>query len=330
MVDRSQIVSGGPAPDVIASIDEPRFEAAEAIDWLVDTEPVLVIDRGPTVRAYPVQILIWHEIVNDVIDGLPVVVTYCPLCNSAVAFEREHQGELLDFGTSGSLYQSALVMYDRQTESLWTHFDGRAVIGDRIGQELTRVAVSTVSFGDLRRGHPGAEVLIPPATSQPYGRNPYGAYDGRERPLSGFFPGAIDPRTGAMDRVVGIKVGDTTVAITLDRLRRDGVVPMEIDGRRAVAWVAPGLRSALGTHDLVDGEEIGASGVFWTDRHFSPTAAGFSDDDGLIWDVLGRPRRPAMVEGDDASDPAPLEPVIHLDTFWFAWSAYHPETELIE
>lgn len=201
-------MSGGPPPDGIPSIDDPAFAAVPTIDWLADDEAVMVLQVDDAVHVYPVQVMIWHEIVNDVVAGVPVAMTYCPLCNSAVAFDRRVAGRTLDFGTSGALYQSAMVMYDRQTESLWTHVDGRAVIGTLAGAHLDQISVATVAWRDARHAHPDGRVLTrDTGVSRPYGENPYGAYDRRDTPLAGFFVGDPDERTAAMRRVVGIHGG---------------------------------------------------------------------------------------------------------------------------
>lgn len=117
-VDPAKIISGGVPPDGIPAIDAPRFERTAEIDWLAQREPVLSLALDRETRAYPVQVLMWHEIVNDTVAGTPIVMTHSPLCNSALAFERTIDDEVLDFGVSGPLYNSALVMYDRQTVSL--------------------------------------------------------------------------------------------------------------------------------------------------------------------------------------------------------------------
>jgi hypothetical protein len=154
LVDPDEIISGGPAPDGIPPVDDPRFEPVAEVDWLKDQEPVLALVLEGEARAYPVQIMVWHEIVNDTVAGIPVAVTYCPLCNSAVAYDRRLAERVMDFGTSGKLYRSALVMYDRQTESLWAHFTGQAVAGVLTGEELDTYPVSTVSWEDFRTSHP--------------------------------------------------------------------------------------------------------------------------------------------------------------------------------
>lgn len=129
LVNPAEIVPGGPPPDGIPAIDHPRFEHAGSVTWLRDREPLLALNVGSESRAYPIQVLIWHEIVNDTVGGVPVAVTYCPLCDSAIALDRRLGGRVLDFGTSGRRYRSNLVMYDRQTKSLWSQFIGTAIAG---------------------------------------------------------------------------------------------------------------------------------------------------------------------------------------------------------
>ena len=144
LIPLDRIRSGGPPPDGIPPIDQPEFLAIGEVDWLEDNEPVIVLDIDGDARAYPIQILMWHEIVNDEVGGAPVTVAYCPLCNSALAYDRRLGDLMLDFGTSGELYNSSLVMYDRQTESLWTPFDAKAVVGYLTGHELTTYSIETV------------------------------------------------------------------------------------------------------------------------------------------------------------------------------------------
>jgi hypothetical protein len=332
LVDRTRIVSGGPPPDGIPSIDDPRFESADEVDWISDDEAVLALRVGEVERAYPIRIMTWHEIVNDVIGDVPVAVTYCPLCNSAVAFDRRADGEVLDFGTSGALYLSALVMYDRQTETLWTHFDGRAVVGTMVGTELEVLPVATVSWRDFREANPTGEVLsLDTGYDRPYGRNPYVGYDQAEAPLTGFFTLDIDARQAAMQRVVGVVGRDEDLAIPTDRLRSEGTVAAELDGRPISAWHLPGTASPLQGNTVDGGDDIGATGVFYTDDlgdgsgdvRFVRDGEVFVDDvTGSRWNLLGE-----AVGGPLAG--RRLERATHLDTFWFAWSSYRPETTLL-
>ena len=178
LIHPSEIMSGGPPPDGIPSIDNPQFiTVKEADTWLSDDEIVVVYLGENTVRFYPFQVLVWHEIVNDTVDGYPLLITYCPLCGSAIAFERTIDGDPVEFGTSGKLYNSNLVMYDRKTQTYWTQIGGRAIIGELTGTELTPVSIQTVKWGDWKRLYPDAEVLSrETGHSRSYGRDPYGGY----------------------------------------------------------------------------------------------------------------------------------------------------------
>ncbi len=272
-------------------------------------------------RAYPLRIMNVHEIVNDVVAGAPILISYCPLCNSAVALVRTIDGEPVEFGTSGSLYRSALVMYDRATESLWTHFDGRAVIGDLIGTELEKFPVQTVSFADFREAHPDGGVLEPPRALG-YGRNPYPNFDGRDGPVDAFFRADVDPRTDPMTRVIGVGE-DSPVAIPRQVVEAAGVLQIEVDGASATVWHLSGTTSALDAPQVADGRDIGAVAAYLTAETFKRTADGFIDEaTGSTWNILG-----VAVSGPRRGEQ--LQPITSLDTFWFAWSAYFPDTELL-
>ena len=318
------------SPDSIPSIDDPKFvEAGEASRWLADREPVISLELGEEARAYPAQILTWHEIANDQVAGRPVAITYCPLCNSAVAFSREVDGRTLEFGVSGKLYKSALVMYDRQTDSLWLHFEGRAIQGPLTGSRLEVIPVQLLSFGQWRREHPDGMVLSrDTGHSRAYGQNPYDFYDTNKRPFSGFFRGPISPKLEPMARVVGVRIGETAVAYAYDRLREDpggGVVSDTVAGQEIVVLWAAGTASALDEPRISSGRDVGASGVFLPSAGgrsltFEVRGGSFVDrETGSTWTLSGR-----AVAGPLAGER--LEPVPHLDTFWFAWWGHHPDT----
>jgi hypothetical protein len=152
IVDPDKIVSGGPPKDGIPSIDNPKYVTVEEADeWIQDNELVLAIIYKDVKRVYPLQIMVWHEIVNDNIAGDPVLITYCPLCGSGIAYERKINGEEVEFGTSGKLYNSNLVMYDRKTNSYWTQIDGLAIVGELTGMKLTPISLDTVVWRDWKR-----------------------------------------------------------------------------------------------------------------------------------------------------------------------------------
>lgn len=328
LVEVSEIIPGGPPPDGIPSIDRPRFSRASRVNWLKDRESVLALEIEGDARAYPVQILIYHEIVNDTVGGIPVAVQYCPLCNSAVAGDRRLGKRVLEFGTSGQLYRSALVMYDRQTESLWSHFTGGAIAGVLTGRKLDLVPVSTVSWSDWRSSHPDGWVLSrKTGFRRDYGSNPYVGYD---RPDTDpfLFQGELDRRMPAKTRIVGIRLDDEGVAVALDLLLLRRVVETTIAGKRLVVWAKPGTASALEDVSVAGGREVGATGVFEAsfegrELHFDPVPGGFRDRESeTIWDVLGH-----ATAGPLAGKK--LTPVEHVDTFWFAWAAFLPDTRII-
>lgn len=318
-------------PDSIPPIDDPDFvPIAEADIWLEDREPIIALEIAGTARAYPVQVMTWHEIVNDQVAATPVTVTYCPLCNSAVAFEREVDGRVLDFGTSGRLYQSALVMYDRQTESLWTHFTGEAIQGELLGMTLEVIPVQMLSFGEWRALHPDGLVLSRnTGHERPYGENPYPGYDQRG-PYGGYFNGDADARLRAIARVVGVEHAGRAVAYPYASLSSGGsagVVHDSVGGREVVVFWKAGVASALDTAAIYRGRDVGSSGVFaprLDDGRLSFEAGGgriIDHETRSEWSLSGR-----AVSGPLAGEQ--LRPIPHLDTFWFAWEAYHPETSV--
>lgn len=201
----SRIQDGGPPMDGIPSIDNPVFEIASTVDWIQDNELVLVLEYNNEVRAYPAQVMVWHEIVNDVVNGTPIAVTYCPLCGSGVAFKRVIDNEPVEFGTSGKLFNSNLVMYDRKTQTYWTQIDTLAVVGPLSRQQLEQVPLSTVVWGDWKEMHPDALVLSRhTGFDRPYGNDPYGTY---YEDSNLFFPvdaenNTIHPKTP----VIGVRV----------------------------------------------------------------------------------------------------------------------------
>jgi hypothetical protein len=330
LVDPAEVFSGGVAPDQITPVDDPQFDVASEVDFLADDEPVISLEFDGEARAYPVQILTWNEIANDTVAGEPITVTYCPLCNSAVAYKRTVDGAVLDFGTSGMLFNSSLVMYDRQTESLWTHFEGQAVVGDYTGVQLELVPVQTVRWASFRDAHPDALVLnLDTGVSRDYGRNPYPGYDG-DNPQPDLFFGDIDTRYSRQTRVLGVREVTTgeSVAVILDELAVDRVRQFDFNGQPVVAWSDDGLASALDTRDIAEGREISQTGVFVAEADgvqltFSPTDDGFTDNEtNSEWNVLGQ-----AVSGELAG--TQLQPLEHLDTFWFAWTAFNPDTDVL-
>ena len=321
-----EIFSGGPPRDGIPPIDRPTFTTFEDADgWLAEQEPVIFFELGGDARAYPLQILTWHEIVNDVVGGTPVAVTFCPLCNSAVVFDRRLDGVVYDFGTSGKLRKSDLIMWDRQTESWWQQLTGEGIVGELAGKRLRFIAASLISYADFKAGNPGGKVLSrDTGFARSYGENPYAGYDRVDNPPF-LFDGITDGRLAPKERVVTVTVGDVDAAFPLSFLREEGVVNYSIDGQDLVVFYKSGTKSALDDRSIRDSRDVGATGVF------DPTADGrmltfrtngveFLDEQtGSTWNILGQ-----AVNGP--LNGQQLTPVVHGDHFWFSWGAFKPDT----
>jgi hypothetical protein len=262
-----ELMSGGPGKDGIPAIDDPRLVPVELTTFLEDREPVIEVQVGGEARAYPIQILVWHEIANDVIGGVPVAVTFCPLCNTAIVFERRVRGRTLDFGTTGNVRNSDLVMYDRQTESWWQQFGGEAVVGELTGQRLEQLPSRIVAWADFRREHPDGQVLSRiTGVSRPYGENPYAGYDSVDSPP--FFPAknADDERLLPKERVVFIERGDDAVVVPFSTLREKKVVRVEVGGSKLVVRWRAGVASSLDDAEIAAGRDVGAAEVLENGR----------------------------------------------------------------
>lgn len=216
-INASQVFSGGPPRDGIPAIDKPVFESVIDADWLQDDDLVLAISVGDQHRAYPLRILVWHEIVNDTLAGQPIVVTFCPLCGTGMVFDRNTEFGVLDFGVSGLLYQSDVLMYDRQTESLWSQLAMRAVSGKANRTTMRWLPVEHISWAAWRDQHPEGEVLSRQTGQQrDYSLNPYGGYEAGGKPMFAVPEHRDDlPK---MQRVLGVVIDGQAKAWQLDAL----------------------------------------------------------------------------------------------------------------
>ena len=244
-----EIFSGGVSKDSIPSIDQPRFVAVGDAEGLAPTEPVVGLTINGKSRAYPLSILIWHEIVNDVIAGTPVAVTFCPLCNAAVVFDRRLAGQTLEFGTTGKLRFSDLVMYDRQSESWWQQFTGEAIIGEKTGQKLRFLPARLESFAKFKARAPGGEVLIPTNPNlRRYGLNPYAGYDSAHTPF--LYRGKLPEVVAPLARVVSI--GDRAWSVDFLQIKKR----IETKDGLILTWEY-GQNSALDAALIAEGQDVG-------------------------------------------------------------------------
>ncbi len=245
----SEIISGGPPRDGIPAIRQPAFLPAAEETRLQDREPVLTFEQdGEAARAYPIRYLMWHEIVNDVVAGQPIAVTFCPLCNSAMVFDARVDGVPHTFGVSGLLRHSDMIMYDRETESWWQQAVGEGVVGQHADTRLTPLPAWMESWAEFRARNPDGLVMDQPDWRRAYGQNPYVGYDTAARP---FLYAGEDPPHGISPLARVVRVGDR--AWTFARLREQG----EIREAGVVLSWTPGQASALDSRAIADGRDVG-------------------------------------------------------------------------
>lgn len=327
-VDLNEIESGGPPKDGIPAIDRPKLIALREADaWLDPREPIISLELGGEARGYPLQILIYHEIVNDFIAGVPVAVTFCPLCNASLVFDRRVDGKVLDFGTTGKLRKSDLVMYDRQTESWWQQFTGRGIVGHYSGKALRSLPSTIVPYAEFKAAYPqGAILSRTTGYSRPYGRNPYRGYDRiGENPF--LFRDPTDKRLPAMERVISVTENGRQRVYPFTALKAEPVINDELAGLPIVIMSKEGTLSVLDEEFIRDSRVVPSATAFQRkldQRVLEFEARGgkiYDKQTGSQWNLLGQ-----AVEGPlKGRRLAPVENGIH---FAFAWLAFNPGSEI--
>ncbi len=327
-IELSELKSGGPPKDGIPAIKEPAFVSQnKAEKWIGDSEPVIAFQHNGETRAYPLQILIWHEIVNDQFGETPVLITFCPLCYSAIVFDRRIDGVTHEFGVSGFLRHSDMIMFDRKTESLWQQFTGEAVVGDYTGTKLKILPSQIMSFEQFREAYPQGKVLSKETGYQrPYGQNPYAGYDDiNNTPL--FMDEPLDGRLKPMQKVIGVQVEGFQKAYPYSITREQKIIHDELDDRPVVVFHVEGARSAMDASQISKSRKDGTTGVFHST--IDGQTLTFNFDDGNITDNQTGSRW--NISGKAVSGPLEgrlLEPLIFGDYFAFAWLVFWPETEI--
>ena len=244
-----EIMSGGPPKDGIPALSDPAFIPAVQETRLAGREPVITYaPSGATPRAYPVRYLMWHEIVNDTVEGTPIALTFCPLCNTGIVFSRNLDGKTLEFGVSGLLRDSDMVMYDRESESWWQQALGAAILGKYSGKPLHQLTAWTESWDSFRANYPKGLVRDEPEGRRAYGQNPYVSYDSAIRP---FMYNSEPPPFGIAPFARVVRVGNR--AWPLERVRAAGSLT---EAGVTISWVAD-QASALDTAVMGDGAEVG-------------------------------------------------------------------------
>ncbi len=329
-----QIIRGCGARDCIVALDAPgavstegiygvaRFAPLDEVDYAGNL-PIGVLRVGEVVRGYPLHVLTFHEIVNDVVDGVPVVASFCPLCNTVLAFDRRVDGEVLDFGVSGNLRHSDLIMWDRQTETWWQQATGEGIVGRHAGVYLRALPMSVLSFADFKRSFPDADILTEETGFNfIYGNNPFPNYDTREAPI--FFLWRPDSRLPALERVVALSAEETAIAVPLSTLTEIALATVDLGGTEVVVFWAPGTLSPLDDFEIAASRDIGSAAAYLPEVDgraltFRVLAPGRFEDEqtGSTWDVTG-----LALDGPLAG--SRLAPVTHGTPFWFAWAAFNP------
>ena len=327
-VELSEIRSGGPPKDGIPAIDKPNFVNPQAAsEWLHAQEPVIAVEYNGDARAYPLQILIWHEIVNDEVGGKPISVTFCPLCNASIVYDRNHQGKVLDFGTTGRLRKSDMVMYDRQTETWWQQFSGEGIVGELAGTLLKQLPTRIIAFADFQSAYPQGKVLSKDTGYfRNYGRNPYRGYD-----TIGNFPflldEKVDPRLPAMERVLAVSHQDKHRLYPFRSLEKQSVVNDRFGALQIAIFAKPGTFSVLDAETIIEGRKVPSANAY--NRRLDDRVLNFEFVDneildvqtGSTWNLLGESTA-GNLRGKKLE---PLDGGVH---FAFAWLAFTPDSEI--
>ncbi len=332
-IDLSEMLAGIPRADPrdsIPPIDEPEFERpSAAAQWLNPNEPGALVQLNGEARFYPLSIMTRHEIVNDRFDDVPVAVTYCPLCNTALAFDRRVDGEVIRLGVSGLLRNSDMVMWDDASTSLWQQITGEGIAGRFAGTQLDLISTQIVSFGQFAEGFPdGWSLSQNTGFNIGYGANPYTSYSSSVSPF--LFDGELDERFPALERVVGVITEDGDKSFPFSLLSEEVVINDTAGTTPIVVWWAPGTTDALDRASIADSRAIGSAVAHQrvledgTELTFSagPVPGTYVDDEtGSTWDLFGR-----ATDGDLAGTQLPA--VGHRNEFWFAWAAFFPDGDV--
>lgn len=310
LVPLEKIVSGGPPKDGIPSIDKPKFVPVEKATFIEEGDIVIGLQYNGVTKAYPLKILVWHEIVNDNIGGIPVAVTYCPLCFTSMVFVRNIDGQEVEFGTSGKLYNSNLVMYDRLSDSLWSQAMVRGISGKYSGYELERLPFDLAYWREWKQLYPDTLVLsTDTGSTRPYGVDPYGDY--YTTPQIYFPVERSDDRLGPKEVVMGLDYNKNHKAYKLDDIVKQKVINDSI-GEKSVLLVSLHPFMVRAYDRVVDGNLLE---FHLDDNRLSDKQTGSE------WNF----------EGKAISGPLKGKQLTRLaldPSFWFSWAAFHPDTEL--
>ena len=328
-VPLNEIYSGGPPRDGIKPIDNPTFMSISNASKILDPrEPVVAVNIGNEAKAYPHRILLYHEIVNDEINELPIFITHCPLCNTAIVFSRKVGNDILDFGTTGRVRDSNLVMYDRQTESWWQQFTGDAIVGYYSGKLLEPINSQVVSFEQFAKSFPDGSVLSQDTGFRRYyGKTPYPGYD-NPGGIPFLFNREIDFRLPPLERVLALASESTSTIYPFSFLDKNPLINTEFENKKILVLSQASMVSTMDKKFIKDSNAMLTAAAF--DRNFDDHELTFQLDNGRIydsqtnseWNIFGQ-----AIAG--ALNGAKLEQVDKNVHFAFAWFAFHPDAKVI-
>ena len=314
-------------------VDRPRYDSLEDADAFLDPQdPVIAFASGPDARAFPLRILVWHEVVNSVVGDQPVLATYDPRTNATAVFERRLLGAAMRFHAADALHRGGRLLWDSLTQSWWRQFTGEAIVGDLTGMRLRPRPSLLVSYAEFRQAFPQGRVLDPASRPEgddtsDYGASNYPGYDGRSDPLE-FFDGVPDPRLPPKARVLAFNLHDEAAAFDFDHLASKRALNVEVGGQPVVAFWSPGALSVLDTPQIADARDVGMAAAHG--REVDGRALTFEFADGAFrdretasaWSLSGRARSGPLAG-------AQLPALVHSSPFWFAWAAFYPKTRLL-
>ena len=313
--------------DSMTPIDAPVWKTVAEVTWLSDKSPVIVVSINTPARAYPLTVLIQHGVVNDVAGNVPVAVTFCPLCNSPIVYERTVEGQILRFGTTGTIRNSGLMMWDDLTQSWWQQFTGEAIVGDYSGTLLQVVPSQMVGFAAFASRYPEGVVLVGDADEpvMSYGRNPYIDYDTSPQPF--LYTATVDSRLFATERVLATVINQQPMAYPFSALSTKKVVNDRVDGWNVVAFWQSGAVSVQDNAKIDESRDVGMAMLFnpqvdGKTLTFRYEDGAFVDEQtGSQWNIFGE-----AINGELKG--SLLMPYNAYPYFWFAWAANYPATEI--
>lgn len=309
LIRLEEIVWGGVKVEGIPSLDNPRVLPADQVDYLKEDDRVFGVSINGESRAYPLKILDWHEMSNDVVGGEPVVLSYCTLCGSGILFSRKVQDRILTFGTSGLLYRSNKLMFDKETKSLWSNLTGKAVVGPMAvkGIQLKRLPITLTTWGKWRKAFPDTTVLdIQTGFDRDYRRSPYDEYFKSDRLM---FP-VWKKRKDLPDKawIYGVIVDSVPVAYELDYLTQHPILMDKVNGWRLVVLTDPEAETV----------EVYGSKEDDMTRFIDYLPEGIRDQNGTIWKRTWN----GLIHPDGRI----WKRLAGHHAYWFGWFAFYPQT----